>query len=276
VIKDKYHPINNLPNVKVKSWKMRSLPLYLEAPARYLNDLKSVESAKHLYDHIKKSGMYDEALGMYITSESLEEESLEIGRARAFTAGWLERESVFMHMEYKYLLGLLKSGLTDEFFTAIKTALPPFMNPEVYGRSTLENSSFIASSRNPNPGNHGRGFVSRLTGTTSEMMTMYLQMMTGLKIFTMKEEGLSFSLSPVLSTDFFDENNEVGFTLFGKIDVVYHNPKMKATYGNHGVKVSNYKLTYASGDVVEMKEVIGQAAHDVRDCQVTRIEVDLF
>ena len=57
------------------------------------------------------------------------------------------------------------------------------MTPEVYGRSILENSSFIASSRNPNPNNHGRGFVARLSGTTSEMLSMYLLMMQGEKSF---------------------------------------------------------------------------------------------
>ena len=150
VVEGKRHPVNGLENVVVTAWKVRALPLYLEAPARYLKQSKDKKIAMAMFEKIRNSGMYDAKLGMYVTSESLEEESLEIGRARAFTAGWLERESVFMHMEYKYLLGLLKGGLWDEFFQVIKTALPPFMDPEVYGRSTLENSSFIASSRNPN------------------------------------------------------------------------------------------------------------------------------
>ena len=60
---------------------------------------------------VKASGIYDKALKMYKTSESLEALSMEYGRIRAFTPGWLERESVFLHMEYKYLLGLLKAGL---------------------------------------------------------------------------------------------------------------------------------------------------------------------
>lgn len=53
-------------------------------------------------------------------------------------------------------------------FEDLKNALPPFMDPSVYGRSTLENSSFIASSVNPDESMHGRGFVARLSGTTAE------------------------------------------------------------------------------------------------------------
>jgi hypothetical protein len=178
-------------------------------------------------------------------------------------------------MEYKYLLGLLKSGLEEAFFKAIKTALPPFMNPEVYGRSTLENSSFIASSRNPNPANHGRGFVSRLTGTTSEMMTMYLEMMTGLKIFKMKEGQLCFELNPVLASDFFDEDNEVQFTLFGTTKVTYKNPLMKSTFGVDKAKIENYTLTYASGKVETLEEIVGQPALDIRNSAVVAIDVAL-
>src|SRR5690606_1292871 len=103
-------------------------------------------------------------LGLYKTSASLETETLSIGRARAFTPGWLEREASFVHMSYKYLIGLFKSGLYDQYYEAIKTGMIPFMDPLVYGRSTLENVSFIATSNNPNPKNHGRGFVARLTG----------------------------------------------------------------------------------------------------------------
>ena len=50
-------------------------------------------------------------------------------------------------MEFKYILELIKNELYEEFFEDIKTAMPPFMNPEVYGRSILENSSFIAFGR---------------------------------------------------------------------------------------------------------------------------------
>ena len=95
---------------------------------------------------------------------SFSENAPSNGRVRAFTPGWLERESVFLHMEYKYFLGMLKAGLYDRFYEAVQDALIPYQKPEVYGRSILENSSFLASSANPDPSVHGQGFVARLSG----------------------------------------------------------------------------------------------------------------
>ncbi len=268
------HPVNGMQTVRVKEWSCRSLPLYLEAPARYLKQLHNPQEAKDIFDKIKLSGMYDEQLKMYVTSESLEDETLEIGRARAFTPGWLERESVFMHMSYKYLLGLLKSGLHDAFYGEIEHALPPFMDPSVYGRSTLENSSFIASSRNPNPKNHGRGFVSRLTGTTSEMITMWLHMMTGSKLFTFKNQ-LNFELNPVLRADYFDERQQVSFNLFKNTKVIYDNPKRKNTFGQDRVKPVKYQLTFKNGQSITTENVTGDLAKSVRAGEIALIQVTL-
>ncbi|PAM92997.1 hypothetical protein B4N84_20275, partial [Flavobacterium sp. IR1] len=120
------------------------------------------DSAKALYDEVKQSAIYDRKLKMYKTSMSINSEPNELGRVKSFTPGWLENESIFLHMEYKYLLATLKSGLYDEFYEDMKQALIPFLDPEMYGRSILENSSFIASSANPNVDLHGKGFVSRL------------------------------------------------------------------------------------------------------------------
>ncbi|MDF2698940.1 MAG: Six-hairpin glycosidase-like protein [Haloplasmataceae bacterium] len=274
---DHYHPHLGLPNVKVTKWSCRALPLYLEAPARYLKQVHDIDEAKSIYTFVKNSGMYDELLKMYITSESLENETLSIGRARAFTPGWLEREACFMHMEYKYLIGLLKSGLYEEYFNDIKTCLPPFMNPKVYGRSTLENSSFIASSKNPNPSNHGRGFVARMTGTTSEMITMWLLMMTGKKLFSFENNELVFTLNPILNHEFFDESNQVHFRLLNSCDVTYLNKSRKNTYGTDQVSTSKYTLTYALGNVVtiDSKVIVGTYANDIRNGLVVKILVEL-
>ena len=274
-IKGKRHPLNGLQNVEVYKWKLRPLPLYLEAPARYLQQLSDRERAKALYDKIRQSGLYDDKLGMYITSESLDKESLEIGRARAFVPGWLERESCFMHMEYKYLLGLLKTGLYDQFFQDIKTAFPPFMDPAVYGRSILENSSFIASTRNPDRSEHGRGFVARLTGTTAELITMWLFMMTGMKLFTVKGGELCFTLNPLLPSDFFDEKNEVRFTLFSDTTVIYRNPLRKATYGDEAAIIISYTLTYQNGPSESVEVVSGRLAEDLRQGLIDKIVVQL-
>src|SRR3989344_1069318 len=106
---------------------------------------------------------------MYKDNAPLKSAPVEIGRARVFTPGWLENESVWLHMEYKYLLEMLKGGLHDEFFQDFKKALVPFQPAERYGRSVLENSSFIVSSVFPDPSYHGVGFVARLSGSTAEV-----------------------------------------------------------------------------------------------------------
>jgi hypothetical protein len=98
--------------------------------------------------------------------------SEEIGRARIFPPGWLEHESVWLHMEYKFLLELLRAGLYEEFYANFKTVLIPFLDPKVYGRSILENSSFIVSSAHEDNRLHGKGFVARLSGTTAELLHM--------------------------------------------------------------------------------------------------------
>ena len=63
---------------------------------------------------------------MYKVNADLSKESDEIGRTRIFPAGWLENESVWLHMEYKYFLELLRCGLAKEFFTEIHGACPIF------------------------------------------------------------------------------------------------------------------------------------------------------
>lgn len=278
VIKDKFHPINHLPNVKVHSFKGRPLPLFLEAPARYLKIANNKSRLERMYENIRASQMFDEKIQMYITSESLEKETLEIGRARAFTPGWLERESCFMHMEYKYLLGLLKSGLYEQFYTDLKTCLLPFTDPSVYGRSTLENSSFIASSVNPNKENHGRGFVARLTGTTSETLSMWILMMMGKHLFTYEDNTLTFRLKPILSADMFDENNEVSFRLLGQCDVTYINSKRLPTFGENSVKISKYVLLNEHGNEIEVNEeaIKGDLAYDIREGLISKIKVYLY
>lgn len=266
------HPDLGYPTVKVSSWGVRMLPHYLEAPATLLKVTKNKNEAKEIYDFVKKSEMYDQKLKLYKTSTDLEDETLAIGRARAFTKGWLERESNFMHMAYKYLIGTFKSGLYEDFYEDIKTMMPPFMDPEVYGRSPLENSSFIATSNNPNPKNHGRGFVARLTGTTSEAMTLLLLMMTGEHLFTYENHELRFHIEPKLDASFFDSNNEVSFTLFENIKITIKNPLGANTYENiypvEYVLINQMEIIRVSASYVS-----GELAKRIRDKDFAQIVV---
>ena len=275
VINQHKHPITKTSCVTVNSWQFRMLPHYLEAPANDLKITKDVLKAKAIYQKIKDTELFDKKLKLYLTSRPLDEETLTIGRARAFTKGWLEREACFMHMSYKYLIGLMKSKLYDEYFEDMKTAMPPFMNPDVYGRSLLENVSFIATSNNPNVNNHGRGFVARLTGTTSEALTLLFLMMLGEHPFTYENHQLRFAVEPKLHKDFFDINNQVSLRLFDATDIIIINPLRKNTY--EGLKAVKYELYNHNDDVmtIEDSHVRGDLAKSIRDKTFKRIVVTL-
>lgn len=266
-----------LPKAEVQAFRAYALPHFLEGPTRWLKTLESKEQAREVYEGIRDTELFDPVTQMYRTSVSLDAESPEIGRIRAFTPGWLERESNFLHMSYKYLLELLKAGLYEEFFKEMRTSLVPFLDPAVYGRSTLENSSFIATGGNPDPGVHGRGFVARLSGSTAEFLSMWRVMMAGKRVFTVKDGELELHLSPSLPGWLFDEQGEVAFTFLGGTEVVYHNPRGADTFGEGAAVPVKLALTEDSGKVTEINgpTVRGELAEAVRSGKVRTIRVTL-
>ena len=261
-----------LPLVKVNSFKVNPLPNFLEAPARYLKSLSGIDEAKEIYALTKQSGLYDKKMKFYQTSESLESFGNEIGRIRAFTAGWLERESNFLHMTYKYLLGLLKSGLYHEFYQEIETNYTCFMDPKIYGRSPIENSSFLATSSNPDPKKHGQGFVSRLSGSTAEMLSMWRYMFLGHHLFSLENNELVFELSPKIPASFF-EDGTVEVKLFNKTTIIYHLEGNLDTY-NKDSRISRMTL-HSETDTYEVlgSKVYGKWTKDIRDGHVFKINV---
>lgn len=267
----KFEEDNNI--IKPLEFKVNFLPSFLEGPTRYLKTNLTKKEEIELYGEIRKSDIYDKKLKMYKTSESLEGEGFEIGRARGFTAGWLERESVFMHMEFKYILELIKNGLYKQFFEDIKTAMPPFMNPEVYGRSVLENSSFIASSSNPDDRTHGRGFVARLSGTTVEVLNIWKLMMVGEKLFSYENKQLNFNLNPILSKDFF-KDGIVETTILGEIKLVYNNKNNKDTFGEEKGCISKIIVVDNDDAIVTINgnKITGDLAYKIRNCEVKEIK----
>lgn len=264
-----------LPKARVKSFQVYTLPHFLEGPTRWMKTLNDPQQVKELYDRIKKTEMYDQTTQMYQTSVNLDSESHEIGRMRAFTPGWLERESNFLHMSYKYLLALLKSGLYEQYFGELKTSLIPFLDPAIYGRSTLENSSFIATGGNPDPEVHGRGFVARLSGSTAEFLSMWRVMMAGKNVFTVRNGELTLTLNPALPSWLFDEAGRVSFTFLGSTMVTYHNPRQADTFGANAAVIRSMKLVRLDGTNTKCDGAIiqGVDALAVRDGEVAAIEV---
>src|SRR3989338_5480052 len=111
------------------AFKRHDLPLFLEGFVHALRVESDPAAASGLYRAVKKSKLYDRVLGMYRVNADLSGESEEIGRARIFPAGWLENGSIWLHMEYKYLLEVLRRGLYREFFNDMATTFVPFMDP---------------------------------------------------------------------------------------------------------------------------------------------------
>ena len=140
----------------------------------------------------------------------------------------------------------------------------------MYGRSTLENSSFLASSVNPNTDIHGRGFVARLSGSTTEMMSMWIEMFMGPKAFTYEDDKLTLTFDPKLA-DWLFKDGEVTFRMLSTCDVTYVNETGKKTYGEDGAKASYIEID--GEKVADGNKLVGQLAEDVRDGRVKAVKV---
>ncbi|MBQ2677155.1 MAG: cellobiose phosphorylase [Clostridia bacterium] len=259
----------SMPKVKVNRFEPMFIPAFLEGPAKYLRVTKDHAKAKGIYDSIRNSNIFDKKLKMYKVSESLEPMSMEAGRIRVFTPGWFENEAVFTHMEYKYLLAMLESGLYDEFFSDLKNVFNPFMDPAVYGRSILECSSYIVTSCNPDESLHGRGFVSRLSGSTTEVLSMWAMMFLGEKPFICNEKGeLCMHIKPILPGWLFDENGEITFALLSRSTVTLHNPEKRNTYNDATVK-----YMVVDGERIEGDVLCGDKVYDIRNGKPCKIDL---
>jgi len=253
-------------------------------------------AAGELFNKIRSSELFDRKLKMYKVNACLDSESEMIGRTRIFPRGWLENESIWLHMEYKYLLELLRQGLYEKFFMSFKQVLIPFQPPDRYGRSTLENSSFLVSSAHSDKSLHGQGFVARLSGSTAEFVQIWAWMGAGLQPFCHDQKrGLSLIFKPILPGWLFTRRGSVveyvnpggtrqtiefpaniyAFMFLGKVLVVYHNPKRKNTFD--GLASQEITLTYLSGKVQKVNgaEIPMPYSQDVRERKVERIDVFL-
>jgi len=206
--------------------------------------MKTVDknAAKAIYQRVRSSPLRDDVLKMYTISASLEGESVDMGREMAFAAGWLENQSVWLHMSYKYYLELLRQKMYEEFFDEmLGGGMLPFFDQKVYGRSLMECSSFLASSAFKDPRDHGRGFLARLSGSTAEFLSMWVLMFIGPNPFFMDEFSgqLQMRLVPSLPRWMFDDScncgeSTVSFKLFSSIDVTYHNHRGNSDLFNVG------------------------------------------
>ncbi len=284
--------------LKPLAFNQKPLPFFLEGLVHALKVEKDTDRRRALLRAVRDSELYDRKLGMYKVNADLGSASLDVGRARVFKRGWLENESIWLHMEYKWLLELLKSGLTEEFFSDFKKALIPFQPAERYGRSILENSSFIVSSAFSDASLHGTGFVARLSGSTAEFLNLWVLMNVGRRPFSVgPDKKLALRFEPCLPLFLFSTHeasrvfvngrgeeealkipkNSFAFLFLGKTLVVYHNPKRMDTFGKNRAWPKKVRLSSKKGKLAEFEGgvVPDPWARRVRDEEITRIDIEL-
>ena len=268
---------------------------FLHGKDTYSSKRKLEEIIGH-HKEVRKSGLFDQKLKMYRVNDDLSGETEEIGRTRIFPAGWLENASIWLHMEYKFLLELLRGELYEEFFENFRSALIPFLTSTRYGRSILENSSFLVSSMHEDNALHGQGFVARLSGSTAEFLHMWLYMNAGARPFTLGPNNkLQLEFKPVLPGWLFSRKavtinyfnalqewetaqlpaNSYAFKFLGNILVVYHNPKRRDTYK---AKIKAIHLAYPhlpQPMVLTASLIPPPHAHDIRQKKLRRIDIYL-
>mmetsp|Transcript_5902 Transcript_5902/g.12930 ORF Transcript_5902/g.12930 Transcript_5902/m.12930 type:complete len:1251 (+) Transcript_5902:52-3804(+) len=255
-----------LPLANAKAMAVGVFPLFLEGPTRYMKLIKDdEEQMENMYNKVLNSGLRDEQLKMYFLSADLTGQSYDMGRMMAFAAGWLENQSIWMHMSYKYYLQLLRGKLYNQFFTEMKGGgMLPFMDPDVYGRSLMECSSFIASSAFKDPSVVGRGFLARLSGSTAEFLSIWKLMFMGPNPYIINDAGdVEMQLIPTLPIWLFEDleagakgtrdddgNLVVSFKIFASIMVTYHN-----TLGTDlfDVPPTKYVVTMEDGSTVDVE-----------------------
>jgi hypothetical protein len=247
---------DGLPFVLPREMEIRLLPLFLEGPTRFFKTRTTRDESKLVYDKVRASSLRDLNLPMYTISASLIGQPTELGRTTAFPSGWLEDQSIWLHMSYKFYLELLRHKLYDEFFQEMESGgMLPFFDPNVYGRSLMECSSFIVSSAYDDPSIRGRGFLPRLSGATGEFLSIWIYIMIGPHPFFLHHSTgeLQMQLLPTLPLSWFyiglDGRLMVKYKLFGSIEVVYYNIRGVDLYD---IPPTRYVMTLRDGTIEEV------------------------
>ncbi len=283
--------------VRVKKFKQKSLPLFLEGQVHALKLVSGKGEAAEIYKSVLKTELYDKKLGMYRLNVPLGNKAYELGRIGIFNYGWLENGSIFLHMHYKYVMEMIRGGLVKEFYENISSLLIPFHDPKVYRRSIAENVSFLVSSGYPiDSEEHGRGYVSRLSGSTAEFVHIWSLLLFGSRPFLLDDKkGLVFQLTPNLERGLFLNKkvtiqspfvekeeiilpkNSIAFVFLGQTLIIYHNEQLKNTFGEDKVNIKKYVLEDAVGaeTVIVGDRIVGEHASWIRQGKIKKINVYL-
>ncbi len=268
------HDAIGRPFVLAKAVEVNTYAPFLEGPVRHFKVLTNEKDKIKLFNQVKSSEVYDSKLNMYKICAPLKDDSFEIGRMIAFAPGWLENESVWLHMSYKWYLELLRAGLYDTFWEEVQFGMSTFMDPDVYGRSPLEAASFIASSAFPDKNVHGSGFLARLSGSTAEMLSMWSIMFMGQKPFFMNDKNeLNLRFHPSIPSALFGETRRVSFVFLGKVRVEIINPTGEDTWNLDSIKEAKLESLNSTVTTLQLENGVIPApyAESTRSCQIASI-----
>ena len=163
----------------------------------------------------------------------------------------------------------------DRFFMDFAAMAIPFLPPETYGRSTLENSSFLVSSVNSDSASHGRGFVSRLSGSTAEFISIWNWMLFGKAPFGLDDDGLYLSLCPAIPARLLPEDGKLMGTFLGKVPVVYHAANLEELRPG-AYRITGYQICDGTGTAfIAGSKVPAEWAKQIRNGGVLRLDVSV-
>jgi hypothetical protein len=276
--------------VEVTRFRQKPLPLFLEGFVHALR-VAAPEDVRPLYEAVRGSALFDDALGMYRLNAPLGDDALDLGRIGVFNYGWLENGSIFLHMHYKLVLEMVRRGLLTEFYGQIDRLLVAFRDPVEYRRNPMEASSFLVSSGFAiDPREHGRGCVARLSGSTIELLHLWIHLFLGASPFSSVGGRLRFKPEPVLSKTFFTASERrvspfgveemlpagsAACALLGSTLLVYLNPSRRDCFGPEAVSPRRFHLYGPSegATMVEGAHLEGREAEALRRGDYRRVDV---
>ena len=164
----------------------------------------------------------------------------------------------------------------EQFSQAFRDAAIPFLDPERYGRSPLENVSFLASSVNPDPSVWGRGFVARLSGSTAEFLHIWQLMFFGPAPFRWEANSLRLVFEPAVPDYLMPRDGVIEAAFLGGVRVIYYASGLTELVPGKTSPV-RWELTDTNGNkrIVEGPALCGRDACAVRAGEITEINITI-
>eukprot|EP00538_Stauroneis_constricta_P006132 CAMPEP_0119546982 /NCGR_PEP_ID=MMETSP1352-20130426/1205_1 /TAXON_ID=265584 /ORGANISM="Stauroneis constricta, Strain CCMP1120" /LENGTH=1785 /DNA_ID=CAMNT_0007591771 /DNA_START=2006 /DNA_END=7363 /DNA_ORIENTATION=- len=188
--------------VSPKTIGFQTQPTFVDGPVAEMESETS-SRAKTIYGKLRDSALYDRAMSTFRRcsnanndDDSNDDDSNEScwihppgfmpGNPFANDLQFVDTEAVSsVAFNNKISLELLRNGMYDAFFESLMSGgAPPFVDPALYGRPSVDVVAQVATSNALNPNLVGRGMLSSSPDAgTAEFLSLWIQMMIGPKLF---------------------------------------------------------------------------------------------